>query len=89
MGDFVTVHEINLEDVVVQPTVLKDIVLDGFSHISLSDVSRDEEAEDAIFAHADEECLHSTTVNPPGPTSRGNRAWVVFNRRVCGVLETW
>ncbi|KAF8230521.1 hypothetical protein L208DRAFT_1378471 [Tricholoma matsutake] len=83
MRDLITIHEIDLEDVVVQPANLKDIDLDVFSHIFLSDVSRDEEAEDAIFACTDEECLHGTTVDPPGPTRRGNWAWVVFNGRGC------
>jgi hypothetical protein len=86
MRDFVTV---NLEDVVVQPADLEDIDLDAFSHISLSDISSDEEEEDTIFAHVDEEFLRGTTVNCPGPTNSGNWAWVVYNGRILGVFKMW
>ena len=42
-----------------------------------------------IFAQAAEEVLRGPPVQPSGPTSRGNRAWVVFNGRKLGVFETW
>jgi len=49
----------------------------------------DLEDPDDIFACASEEALHGPPVVPSGPTSRGNRAWVVFNGRKLGVFETW
>jgi hypothetical protein len=42
-----------------------------------------------IFEQAAEEALRGRPVQPSGPTSRGNRAWVVFNGRKLGVFETW
>ena len=47
------------------------------------------DSEDDVFARAAVEGLHSPPVEPTGPTSRGNRAWVVFNGRNVGVFETW
>ena len=47
------------------------------------------DSEDNVFARAAVEGLHSPPVEPTGPTSRGNRAWVVFNGRNVGVFETW
>ena len=55
---------------------------------SLSDMTLLDDNED-IFAQAAEEALRSPPVQPSGPTSRGNRAWVVFNGRKLGVFETW
>jgi hypothetical protein len=44
---------------------------------------------DDVFVQATEEGLHGAPVERSGPTSRGNRAWVVFNGRKLGVFETW
>jgi hypothetical protein len=47
------------------------------------------DSEDNVFACAAVEGLHGPPVEPIGPTSRGNRAWVVFNGRNVGVFKTW
>jgi hypothetical protein len=44
---------------------------------------------DDFFAHATEMALHGPPVEPSKPTSKGNRAWVVFNGRKLGIFETW
>ena len=55
---------------------------------SLSGMTLLDDNED-VFAQAAEEALRGPHVQPSGPTSRGNRALVVFNGRKLGVFETW
>jgi hypothetical protein len=42
-----------------------------------------------VFALAAEESLHGPPIEPSSPTSRGNRAWVIFNSQKLGIFETW
>jgi hypothetical protein len=42
-----------------------------------------------VFALAAEESLYSPPIEPSGPTSRGNRVWVIFNGQKLGIFETW
>ena len=63
-----------------------DFDLDGPGLLSSMTILDD---NDNLFAHATEEALHGPPVEPSGPTSRGNWAWVVFNGRKLGVFETW
>lgn len=61
---------------------------DGPDSLELSGMTILDDNDD-IFSQATEEALHGRPVEPSGPTSRGNRAWVVFNGRKLGVFETW
>ena len=63
-----------------------DLELDGPDLLSGMTIS--DECDD-VFLQATEEALRTPPVEPSGPTSRGNRAWVVFNGRKLGVFETW
>ena len=63
-----------------------ELDLDGLE--SLSDMTLLDDNED-VFAQAAEEAMRGPPVLPSGPTSRGNRAWVVFNGRKLGVFQTW
>jgi len=67
----------------LQAADLEPFDLTAFNDMTLSD------SEDDVFACAAVEGLHGPPVEPIGPTSRGNRAWVVFNGRDVGVFETW
>ncbi|KAF8221174.1 hypothetical protein L208DRAFT_1382350 [Tricholoma matsutake] len=49
----------------------------------------DNEATTNIFACTAHESLHGPSIDPSGPTSRGNWAWVVFNSRELSVFQTW
>ena len=63
-----------------------DFDLNGFDLLSCM-IILDE--NDDLFVCNTEEGLHSPPVEPSGPTSRGNWAWVVFNGQKPGVFETW
>ena len=55
---------------------------------SISDIALLDNNDEA-FELAAEKALRGPPVQPSGPTSRGNRAWVVFNGHKLGVFETW
>ena len=65
---------------------LEDINLNVFNNMTL--LAKDEVRE-AVFLHAQKECLHGTPVNSSAPYRRGNRAWEVFNGWELGVFRIW
>ena len=67
-----------------------DIV--SYDDLTLSDTEQpvdDDEASTDVFVRTAHESLHGPPIEPSGPTSRGNRVWVVFNSRELGVFQTW